>query len=237
METKLSPLERVGQKYASKYEVAFEDLDVDGQCLRILGIANMAECLDRLAKSGKIVNPILDLPLWAKIWPASIVLGRFVRKYDPLGKTMLEIGAGCGVCSLVASRYGFAKIILTDINGEALDFARANVEENGLADCIEVRKLDVGAPGLRLPEKPDFICAAEVLYLPELHRPLLRFVERNLAKGGKAFFCVDLRRENKRFEKMAADLFQVQSGCVGVKSHGDEGEGRAVYKIIILEAR
>lgn len=233
----MPPLERIRRKYASKYQVEFDELAVDGQSLRILGIANMAEWLDKLAASGKIANPLRDLPLWAKVWPASIVLGRFVRKYGPQGKSMLEIGGGSGVCSLVASRYGFAKITLTDVNGEALDFARANVEENGLADLIEVKRLDVAAPGLTLPGKVDFICAAEVLYLPALHRPLLRFVERNLAKGGRAFFCVDLKREKKQFEKMAAELFHVQSGCVGVKSHAEEGDGRALYKIIILEAR
>lgn len=237
METTLAPLERIRRKYVSKYQVEFDDLVVDGQSLRILGIANMAECLERLAAAGKLANPLLDLPLWAKVWPASIVLGRYIRNHAPQGKTMLEIGAGSGVCSLVASRYGFAKITLTDVNGEALDFARANVEENGLASLIEVRRLDVAEPGLILPEKFDFICASEVLYLPALHRPLLRFVERNLARGGKAFFCVDLGREKKQFEKMAAACFHVQSGCIGVKSHDETAEKRSVYKIIILEAR
>lgn len=226
-----SPLERI----EAKYKVAYEPLTIDGTTFDILTIANMCQYLDELANSGKLENPLKDLPLWAKVWPAALVLGRFLRKYDPQNKTMLELGAGVGVCSLIASRYGFARITITDINEDALDFARVNIQKNHLPENITVRQLDVRQTGLTLPEKQDFICASELLYLEELHRPLLKFVKRNLSPDGKAFFCVDLNRQNKRFEKLAASDFHIQSGCIGVKSVDEEGEKRSIYKIIILE--
>lgn len=218
------------------FETAFETLNVDGKALKLLQVTNMPAHIDRLLGQNAVKNPLTDLPLWAKVWPAALVLGRFLRNYDIARKTMLELGAGTGACSLVASNYGFSSITVTDVNEDALQFARANIAANGLEERLTVRKLDVTQPGLSLPQKYDFICASELLYLENLHRPLLNFIGRNLAQGGRAFFCVDLCRQNRHFEKMAAKDFTLQSGCVGLKSNGGE-EKRAIYKILILEAK
>lgn len=75
------------------------------------------------------------------------MLGRLLRKYEPKGKTLLELGAGCGILSLIAARYGFSRIVLSDIVEDALRFAQANVLRNSLEDRVEVCHLDVTAPG------------------------------------------------------------------------------------------
>lgn len=228
-------LSAVISEISKKYETAFEPLAVDGNTLQTLAISNMTRHLDRLIAANAIHNPLLDLPLWAKIWPASFVLGRFLRKFQPEGKTMLELGCGMGICSLIASRYGFAKILATDINRDALLFAKANILKNSLQDVVSASWLDVRDPDRKFPEKTDFICASEILYLDELHRPLLKFVERNLAPFGKAFFCADLARDKKHFEKLAKKSFNVTTGCVGVKNEAENE--RKIYKIIILEPK
>lgn len=240
MEKAMTPadsLPEILERIRSRLDVKFEPLEVDGETLQVLGIDNMPEHLDNLLAKHAIRNPLKDLPLWAKVWPASIVLGRFLRKYETARKTMLELGAGMGVCSLIASRFGFKKIVASDVNKDALDFARANALRNGLENIVSVKFLDVAAPARQLPEPFDFICASELLYLEELHRPLLKFLERNLAPGGKAFFCMDLGRRKSRFEKLAARGFQLESGCIGVKSADENGEERRIYHLIILEAK
>lgn len=227
-------LDQIRQNFAAE----FEPLDVDGEPLHVLTVRDMQRHLDALLRRGAIHNPLKDLPLWAKIWPGSFVLGRFLRKFDPAGKRLLEIGAGCGICSLVAARYGFERIVLSDTVADALAFARANVLRNGLEDRIEVRHLDVTAPGrdARFPDGFDLIAASELLYLDELHRPLLKFLERHLAPGGKALFCTDLARDKPRFAKLAAAKFSLREGRIGVKSQDENGgEQRRVYTILILE--
>ena len=147
---------------------------------------------------------------------------------------------GCGVLSLVASRYGFRHIVTSDIVNDALQFARANVLRNNLQDLIDVCYLDVSRPGKdeRFPEGFDRIVASELLYLDDLHRPLLKFVDRHLAPGGKAVFCTDMARAKPHFAKLAARTFQVQEGHIGVKSQdGDGNEQRRIYVLHILERK
>ncbi len=118
-------LEAILARIGRKFDTSFEPLSIDGADLQVLSIHNMQAHLDALINSKAIKNPLRDLPLWAKIWPASFVLGRYLRKFGPEGKSLLEIGCGCGICSLVAAVHGFAKITMGDIVDDALDFARA----------------------------------------------------------------------------------------------------------------
>lgn len=109
-----------------------------------------------------------------------------------------------------------------------------------LQDLIDVCYLDVSRPGKdeRFPEGFDRIVASELLYLDDLHRPLLKFVDRHLAPGGKAVFCTDMARAKPHFAKLAAKTFQVQEGHIGVKSQDADGkEQRRIYVLHILERK
>lgn len=231
-------LDRLLAEIRASFAVEFEPLQMDDGTLDVLTVRDMPRHLDALLRRGAISDPLRDLPLWAKVWPGSFVLGRFLRTQEPEGKRLLEIGAGCAICSMVAARYGFAHIVASDNVAEALSFAKANVLRNHLEDRIEVRHLDVTTPGkdTRFPEGFDIIAASELLYLDDLHRPLLRFLDRHLAPGGKALFCTDLARAKPRFAKLAAKSFAVREGNIGVKSRDAEGtEQRRIYSICILE--
>lgn len=219
-------LERLLAKARERYEVGFETLTVDNAPLEILQIRNMTGHLDRLIATNAIKDPLRDLPLWAKIWPASFLLGRFLRKLDPAGKSLLEVGAGCGVTGLIAARYGFARVTITDVHDDALLFARINVLRNGLADRVEVRRCDITAarPDSRPATRYDVIAGAEILYLEDLHRPLAKFLARHVASGGQAMLCTDKRRKAAHFLKLAGRDFDVAEQPVGIKSTGDDGQ-------------
>ena len=124
------------------FDVDFEPLQVDDGALEVLTIRNMQAHLDGLLQRKAIHNPLKDLPLWAKVWPGSFVLGRRC-KYEPEGKNLLELGAGCGILSMVAARYGFKRIVLSDIVEDALRFAKANEGKQPFRDQVEVRFVDV----------------------------------------------------------------------------------------------
>lgn len=216
-----------------KWQASFEPLQVDDRTYQVLAIGDMQAHINKMLATKSIHDPLLDLPLWAKIWPGSIVLGRFLRNFSPQGKTMLELGCGMGALSLVASVYGFAAITATDVNGDALDFARAHVLKNELQHLIDVKFLDVTG---RTGGKWDIIAASELLYLDSLHRPLLKFLVRHLNQDGKAFFCTDIARLKPHFAKLAAKSFKVTEGKIGVKAGVEDGEvERRAYSILILE--
>ncbi len=52
------------------------------------------------------------------------------------GRTVLDIGTGTGILSLVAVRFGAKTALGIDIDPEALAVARTNVERNGLEDRV-----------------------------------------------------------------------------------------------------
>lgn len=229
-----SELQKTLDAITQKFEVDFEPLDVDGSALYILSVRNMPQHLDRLLTTQSLKNPLKDLPLWAKVWPAALVLGRFLRHLAPQGKSLLEIGAGCGVTGCIASRYGFASVCVSDIVEDALLFARANVLRNALP--VDVRRIDITTA--RLTTRFDCIAAAEVLYLDELHRPLIKFLLRHLAPGGKAVVCTDMARHKPRFFKLAARDFTLSESRVGVRSADANGaEERRVYALYTLEPK
>lgn len=232
-------LDAILAEIPAAFNVNFEPLEADGQTLDVLAVTNMRELLDGMIRSRSIHDPVRDLPLWAKVWPASFVLGRFLRKFSPEGKTMLELGCGVGVCSLLAARHGFKKIYASDTNAEALLFTRANVVQNNLDDVIETIRLDIGKGGAdeRFAAGLDVIAASEILYLDDLWRPALKFIDRHLKPGGQAFFCTDLARSKPRFQKLAAQKFSVREGKIGVKSRDEEGEQRRVFSLLILEKK
>ena len=227
-------LEILLDRICEKFVPHFDEVIIDDQSLHLLSVNNMQSHLDKLIARRLIKNPLKDLPLWAKVWPASLVLGRFIRRLDPQGKRLLEIGAGCGACGLIAARYSLSRVLLTDIDEDALLFARVNVLKNGMENIVEVCRVDVCTT--RLEERFDFILASEILYLEELHRPILKFLPHHLASGGKAVFCTDRSREQKRFLKLAARDFSVREHTIGVRSTNDEGrEERRAYVLHFLE--
>lgn len=229
--------EEILERIRPIFDVEFEGMDVDGQILHVLGINNMQSHIDSLLLNKKIRDPLKDLPLWAKIWPAAFILGRFLRKFEPEGKSLLELGAGTGVCGLIAARYGFSRVTLTDVNDMALDFARANLIRNGLRDRVEVCHLDLcRQQDSAISHQYDLVAASELLYLDDLHRPILKLLQRRLAPDGKALFCTDMARLKPRFKKLAEKEFKVQEGHIGVKSVDEAGKDqRKIYNILILE--
>ena len=65
------------------------------------------------------------------------------------GSEVLDIGAGCGILSVVAAKNA-SRVVATDLNPNAVECAEINVKLNDLASKIEVRHGD-----LFKPVKPD----------------------------------------------------------------------------------
>ncbi|MDR1856646.1 MAG: class I SAM-dependent methyltransferase [Desulfovibrio sp.] len=220
-------------RIATRFDADFEPLAVDGEELHVLTIRDMQRHLESVAKSPSLSDPLRQLPLWAKIWPASLVLGRLLRHFRPDGRRLLELGGGVGVASLIAARHGFARITLTDANADALDFARANVLRNGLENVVEVRHCDVTRPP-DFDEPFDIIAAAELLYLDELHRPLTKLLARHLAPGGIAVLCTEAKRRKPHFLKLAQRDFAIDQRHVRIKTNEDGETAASMLDVTVL---
>ena len=223
-----------------KYSLEFEPVSAGGVTLNILQIANMREILDDAVASGALQDALATLPLWAKIWPASLILGHALAALPPDGRCLLEVGAGCGVAGLVAAAAGFSSVLITDINDDALLFARINILKNNLQDRASACRADIESD--RLERRFSLIAGAEILYLEHLYRPLVKFLGRHLAARSSSpapgiLLATDHRRDAKRFFKLAEKEIHIAHKQIGITATAapDEAEaGRRERHLISL---
>ncbi len=136
-------------------------------------------------------DPLQDFPLWAKIWPASVVLaGHLSRLPVSPDRRILEIGSGLGVVGIIAASSGH-DVTLTDANPHALEFARANAHINGCTR-LTVQRLDWQDP--RPEGKFDTIVGSEVVYKDRDIDRLLTLFVNCLKPQGHIILVEEMRR-------------------------------------------
>jgi predicted nicotinamide N-methyase len=208
-----------------KYALEFEPVSAAGVTLHILQIADMRERLDRAIALNALHDPLKMLPLWAKIWPASLILGHalcHLQLHLPEGgRSFLEIGAGCGVTGLIAAALGFEQVCISDINEDALLFAHINILKNGLQERAKVRWADVRSAALG--QRFSVIAGSEILYLEHLYSPLLTFLKRHLAVPAtgqtlpQVLLATDHLRKAESFFALAEKDFRVEHRQIGAR--------------------
>lgn len=230
-----APLDELLDMARSRFEVRFEPVNAGGHTLDILQITNMAEYVEHLADAAR--GEIVDLPFWARIWPASMLLAHVAASLPADEETtVLEIGAGVGICGLVAAARGL-RAVITDISPDALLFSRINVLQNGLQDRAEVLAADFSAD--RLGRRFQYVLGAEVLYIEKLHRGLVKFLLAHLRADGvsEVVLSRDWKRKSIRFFKLAEQEFQLDRRTVGCKSSQDGEDERYLCEVIRMRPR
>jgi len=180
----MSELDRVMEQIGSKFAVETIPLKIGERVLKIVQIKDYEEfILDRIEADDPNVT---EAPFWAKLWEASFLLAYFLGK-QPVRPHhhLLEIGAGIGIVGIYAALCGH-RITVTDINEDALLFARANALLNGLSD-LEIRKLDWSDLGET--RRYDAIVGSEVVYDRRSYPLLVSFLSRSLAPDGVIFLA------------------------------------------------
>jgi predicted nicotinamide N-methyase len=141
------------------------------------------------------------LPYWAMLWPASIGLAEHLAELPGLsGRSVLELGAGLALPGLTAAREG-AVVVVTDWYMDALEYAEASAQENGVT--LHCKFLD-----WRHPPKMarfDYIVGADLLYERRNFIAILDALEQLLAPGGQAILSDPERHNSPAFIAMAHD--------------------------------
>jgi EEF1A lysine methyltransferase 3 len=197
----MSELDRVMEEIGSKFSLETSPLKIGDKVLKIVQIKDYEEyILDQIDAGDPNVT---EAPFWAKLWEASLLLAYFLGR-QPVNPQhhLLEIGAGIGIVGVYAALCGH-RITVTDINDDALLFARANALLNGLND-LEIRKLDWSDPGET--QRYDVIIGSEVVYDRRSYPLLVDFLRRSLSSDGVIFLA-------KNAELPAPSFFEELTKC------------------------
>lgn len=209
--------------------IKFEEVKVGDQIFELAQIADMPAYLDKLvnkARGGKKI----DLPLWAKIWPSSLVLGFYALKFKVAeGAKFLEVGTDGGLCGMIAASRGY-EVVLADTDDDALLFARLNVSRNKQEDNISMRKVNFFQTDLE--EKFDYILGCEILHRDDVAQFLPGFLARHLgaAKDCEVLLAMDKKRGGKKFFEQTKDSYRLMKQEVPFA--GNPGEGKSMVSLV-----
>jgi predicted nicotinamide N-methyase len=187
-----------------------------------------SEVLIKIASSSR--RSRIGSEIECKVWPAAVMLSRWLWCHDYLvaGMSVLEIGAGVGVAGLAAARCGAAEVVLTDINRTALQLARANATKSASPNVsIRVCHLDWFAPPIldvveqgssnaagdvatsdeqRLRSSFDVILAADVVNAEGLSPMVVRMIHLYLNDDGLFLMICPLAKHRFMVDELRALL-------------------------------
>lgn len=125
------------------------------------------------------------------VWPVSVLLACLAARSDWTGKTVVEVGAGCGLPGLAAAQYSACRVALTDGSDLVLSLLESTVRR--VESRAVVRPLVWGDRGgaqdfVADIGLADVVLGADIVAWPQSVEPLLQTVAF-VCKPSAVFFC------------------------------------------------
>ncbi len=118
-------------------------------------------------------------------------LGHPLRKR---GLSVLDVGTGSGILSIVAAKLGAREVWGVDPDGASVENAKENVARNGVSTRVRIRRGTIGSIGNTF----DIVVAnIDLRVLRRMRWPLVR----HLASGGLLVLSGLLEREKERVQQ------------------------------------
>ncbi|MFW6179169.1 MAG: class I SAM-dependent methyltransferase [Desulfohalobiaceae bacterium] len=137
------------------------------------------------------------LPYWVEIWPAAILLAKWILGHCSRvqGQSCLDLGCGLGLTSVAAADCG-ARVLGLDYELQALSYARQNSRLND--SPVRWVLMDWRKPALK-PHSFSFIWGADIIYESRFFSPLLKLFCQALAPGGEIWLSSPQREVAEPF--------------------------------------
>jgi ribosomal protein L11 methyltransferase len=128
------------------------------------------------------------------------------------GLSVLDVGTGSGILSIIAAKSGAKEVWGIDIDGVAVENARENVEKNRVSAIVRIRKGSIGD----LHKKFDVVVAnIDLKSLRRMRKPLLN----HLKKQGFLILSGILEQGRERIR-----LLYLETGLLSLIKTTQEGE-------------
>lgn len=133
------------------------------------------------------------IPYWVEIWPAAIHLAEWIAENpgEVAGRRCLDLGCGLGLCSCVAASAS-ARVVAMDNEWGAVGHSRDNARANGIP-APDAVQMDWRGCGFK-PGSFTLVLAADVVYEKRFLDPVVAFLQRVLAPGGRTLLSTPRRR-------------------------------------------
>ncbi len=163
--------------------------EVNGVCWRLSRPADLETLWNGMGEGA--LGEDERLPYWVELWPAAVLLARWLGQNAPrlAGRTCLDVGCGLGLSALVAAAAG-ARVLAFDYEVEALAYARRNIALNqaSLAGPSYLAPplftlMDWRKPALAAGSA-EVIVGADILYERRFFEPVAALLDHALAPGG-----------------------------------------------------
>ncbi len=140
-----------------------------------------------------------------------------------VGRAVLELGSGLGLCGIAAARAGAGHVTFSDYFPESLAFSAENALLNGVPrDRFATLHLDWRRP--ELPARFAVVLGSDLLYEARNLEPVLGAIDAALEPAGRAFVADPDRITADRFaERATARGFTVARRLIG--------KGVSVYEL------
>jgi len=159
-------------------------------------------------------------PMFGVIWGSSRAMCEVLLTLDLADKTVLELGCGLALPSMVAARCGAARVLATDQHPDTGALLERNLARNDLAGTVSYTRLDWRTP------KPlgrfDLVLASDVLYARELPALLARTFAHYLSPRGTGLLSDPGRAWLPEFETAAGDVGLDPAVDVACDAAGEE---------------
>ncbi len=198
-EPPITELEGLYHELSGEYDLSETPYCIGRKAFSFLSVLDSYALLDRISPEEFVRDE--QMPYWAEIWPAAIILSGFIAdELSVTGKRVVEIGAGVGMVSVTAAACG-AAVFATDYSIEALRFIRYNALMNKVP--VETGRLDWRA--VQCAERFDMLFAADVLYERVNLLPIVTAIDKLLKPGGAAYIADPRRRLAGQFLELAGE--------------------------------
>ena len=123
-----------------------------------------------------------DLPYWAFPWAGGLAIAHhlFEEPGEVAGRTVLDLGAGSGLCGIVASQQGATSVVAADTDPLATAAIELNARPNGVRVTVVRRDLLSGPP-----PGVDVVLAGDVCYQAPMAGRVLPWLEAAAQDGAR----------------------------------------------------
>jgi predicted nicotinamide N-methyase len=181
---------------------------IAGKVFVIEAIRNLDEAIDLLCDAlgeGASEDPFAEdlCPYFGILWPSAVGLSNFLGEHPELvrGKSVLELGAGLGLPSLVARHLG-GEVLATDYHPQAEEYFLRNCRHSSVTCTYERLNWRTGA---RAGEQFDLVLGSDVLYESKHPGEIVLGLMNFLKPGGQIVLADPGRAYQQKFLAAMAD--------------------------------